>query len=65
MGTPFGKGESLQTKHFLLGVWGRSNNGALLLLAEGVTPLLENHSRRVRFPITLCTLSEGAVVSLL
>ena len=32
------------------GVWGGGSIGALLLLAEGVTPLLLNHSRRVRLP---------------
>ena len=31
----------------LEGVWGGGNVGALLLLAEGVTPLLLNHRRRV------------------
>ena len=32
------------------GVLGGRNIGALLLLAEGVTPLLVNYSRRVRHP---------------
>ena len=32
------------------GVWGGGNIGTVLLLAEGVTPLLVNHSRRVRHP---------------
>ena len=41
------------------GVWGGGSIGALLLLAEGVTPLLLNHSRRVGFPTTLCILSRG------
>ena len=51
-------------KHLLFGVWIRSRNGALLLLAKGVTPLLHNHSRRVRFPTTLCTLSRGRSLSI-
>ena len=51
-------------KQLLLGVWGRSSNGALLLLAEGVPPLLRNHNRRVRFPTTLCTLSRGRRLSI-
>ena len=37
--------------------------GALLFLTEGVTPLLLNHSRRVGFPTTLCTLSRGRSLS--
>ena len=41
------------------GVWGGGSIGALLLLAEGVTPLLLNHCRRVGFPTTLCMLSRG------
>ena len=36
----------------------------MLLLTEGVTPLLLNHSRRVGFPTTLCTLSRGRSLSL-
>ena len=54
----------IRCKQPLLGVWGRSSNGALLLLAEGVTPLLRNHIRRVRFPTTLCTLSRGRSLSI-
>ena len=42
----------------------RSSIGALLLLTEGVTPLLLNHSRRVGFPTTLCTLSRSRSLSL-
>ena len=42
----------------------RSSIGALLLLTEGVTPFLLNHSRRVGFPTTLCTLSRGRSLSL-
>ena len=41
-----------------------SNNGALLLLTKGVTPLLQNHSRRVGFPTTPYTLSRGRSLSI-
>ena len=46
------------------GIEYESSIGALLLLTEGVTPLLLNHSRRVGFPTALGTLSRGRSLSL-
>ena len=38
-----------------------SSIGALLLPAEGIAPLLQNHDRGVRFPATLCPSSRGRI----
>ena len=50
-------------KQLLLGVWGGSSIGALLLIPQGPMPLLLSHNTRVRFPTTLCTLSWGRGLS--
>ena len=47
-----------------MGYGGRSSIGALLLVTEGLTSLLLNHSRTVGFPTMLCTLSRGRSLSL-
>ena len=47
-----------------IGYGGRSSIGALLVLTEGLMPILLNYSRRVGFPTTLCTLSHGRSLSL-
>ena len=42
---------------------GQKQRWGLLLLSKGATPLLQNHSRMVRFLTRLCTLSQGRSLS--
>ena len=60
----FAMGVRLQVRGNCLPLATKVFIGSLLLLTKGVTPLLLNHSRRVGFPTTLCTLSRRRSLSL-
>ena len=61
---PYGRGHpdkqrAVSANQLLLGVWGASTIGILLLLTMVVPPLVQYHGARVRFPTTLCMLGLG------